>query len=299
MPLFTCNNDQLTMLNILPPGREKALQRLVENNLPEVLDMRFIATEYRTNSGQRIDTLAIDADGAPVIIEYKRNKNDNVINQSLSYLKWLKAQRQEFFQMLMLNQLGKELTDSIRLDWQHPRVVCIAESFSKFDTDTVEVVPLRIDLFKYRHYENGMFSLEMVNGNEQQNGLIEACLSIPVETSLAVINAMKEQAGASHIIRTLFDELRERIMGMDEYIIEKTGKRSVAYRVTKNFAEVLIRKDRLVIDLRPIDYEDPRGLVEKIAEGYVVTMNRRITLTEPGDLDYVFHIVEQSYQNVL
>lgn len=97
----------------------------------------------------------------------------------------------------------------------------------------------------------------------------------------------------------MFDELREKILALDEYIVEKPGRRTIAYRLTKNFCEVLIKKGSLVIDLRPIDYQDPRGLVEKIGEGYTVTMNRRITLADPRDLDYVFGIVEQSYQNIL
>lgn len=297
MPLFANNNDKLLMLNTLPPGKEKALQRLIENNLPEVLDMHFLATEYRT-SGGRIDTLAVDSDGAPVIIEFKRNKNDNVINQALSYLKWLKAQRPEFFLMLMHNRLGNEVAEGIKLDWKNPRIVCIAESFSKFDIDTVELVPLRIGLIKYRRYQNGLFSLEIVAVNEQQQNLVEACQAMPIETNQAIIQAMKNQNGTSDNIRSLFDELREQIMAMDPYIIEKPGKRVVAYRLTKNFAEVLIRKDRLTIDLRPIDYVDPRGLVEKIGEGYTITMNRRITLADPRDLDYAFGIIEQSYKNV-
>ena len=158
---------------------------------------------------------------------------------------------------------------------------------------------MRIDLFKYRHYEEGLFSLEMVAVNEQQKNLVEACQDMPVETNLGIIQAMKNQSSASDTIRLLFDELRERIMGMDEYIIEKPGKRIVAYRLTKNFAEVLIRKDRLGIELRPTDYVDPKCMVEKIAKGYMVTMNRRITLTSPTEIDYVFGIIEQSYQNVL
>ena len=62
---------------------------------------------------------------------------------------------------------------------------------------------------------------------------------------------------------------------------------------------MLIRKDRLVIDLRPIDYQDPLGMVERIAESYTVTLNRRVTLTSASELDYVFGLVEQSYKNVL
>lgn len=298
MPLFASSDNKLNKLNTLLFSREKDLQKLIEGNLPEVLDMHFLASEYRT-AGGRIDTLAVDNDGAPVIIEYKRDRDDKVIIQSLSYLKWLKDQHSEFFELLIRNQLGKDVADSIRLDWKNPRVVCIAESFSKLEIDAIKVVPLRIGLFKYRRYQNGLLSLEMVAVNERQENLVEACQAMSVETNQTIIQAMKDQNGTSDNIRSLFDDLREQIMAMDTYIIEKPGKRVVAFRLTKNFAEVLIRKDRLVIDLRETDYADPRGLVEKIGEGYTVTMNRRITLADPRDLDYVFGIVEQSYQNIL
>jgi hypothetical protein len=62
--------------------------------------------------------------------------------------------------MLMQQKLGKTVADTIKLDWKNPRVICIAESYSKFDIDTVEVVPLRIELYKYRFYDEGIFSLE-------------------------------------------------------------------------------------------------------------------------------------------
>lgn len=294
MPLFKNQNNVLTLINPVKPASEKVLQSLVEDNLKDVLDMHFIASEYHTSNG-RIDTLAVDKDGAPVIIEFKRNQNNNVINQALSYLKWLTAQQAEFFEMLMQKQLPKEVFDNIRLDWKHPRVICIAESFNRFDIDTVEMVPLRIELFKYRMYEGGVLSIDAVT----LQGVSDSEKSIPAETSQSVTIAMMEQSCASHLIRTLFDELRERVMGLDPHIMEKAGKRCIAYRLTKNFAEVLIRKDRLVIDLRPIDYNDSLGIVEKIAEGYTVTLNRRIILTLPTELDYVFGLIEQSYRSIL
>lgn len=298
MPLFKMKDNALSLINAVQARSEKELQRLVEANLKDVLDMHFLASEFMTLNG-RIDTLAIDSQGAPVVIEYKRNQNDNVINQSLSYLKWLTSQRQEFFEMLMQKQLPEDVLENIRLDWKHPRVVCVAESFSRFDIDTVQIVPLRIELFKYRLFEGNMLSIESVTLNEQQNNLFDPNQQASVEATQSVIQAMKEQSESSHLIRTLFDELREKIVAMDQYIIEKPGRRCISYRLTKNFAEVLIRRDRLVIDLRPIDYIDPQGMVERIAESYTVTMNRRVTLTSASELDYVFGLIEQSYQNVL
>lgn len=296
MSLFKNQDGALTLINAVQPQSEKVLQRLIEGNLKDVLDMYFIASEFRTPNG-RIDTLAIDSDGAPVIIEYKRNKNDNVINQALSYLRWLTAQQPEFFEMLMQKHLPREVFENLRLDWKHPRVICIAQSFNKYDTDTVEIIPLRIELFRFRMYESGLLNIEPVTFDEMPG--IGELKHISADNTQSSITANKEQSNASHLVATLFDELRERIMGLDQYVLEKAGKRGFSYRLTKIFVEVLIRKDRLIIVLRPIDYIDPLGMVEKFVEGYTVTLNRRVTMTLPSELDYVFSIVEQSYQNVL
>ena len=53
---------------------EKSLQALFEKHLDKLLGVRFLATEYttgKTHAG-RIDTLGIDENNCPVIIEYKR-----------------------------------------------------------------------------------------------------------------------------------------------------------------------------------------------------------------------------------
>ncbi len=74
---------------------ERSLQRLFESNLEGFLGVRFLASEHRTTSG-RIDTLGIDENFCPVIIEYKRASNENVINQGLFYLDWLMDHRSDF-----------------------------------------------------------------------------------------------------------------------------------------------------------------------------------------------------------
>ena len=300
MPIFNVKEGKLKKLNILSLDKERNLQRLLEANLMEALELRFLETEYVTTSGGRIDTLAVDANGAPVIIEYKRNKNDNVINQSLSYLKWLKTQKQAFFEKMMEDKLGKEAADGIKLDWHNPRVICIAESYSKFDTDTVEVIPLRIELYRYRYYEGDIFSLEPVNISEKPTYAV-ADISVGIEQSQDVSEPSIESlcAKATSSIKSLFDEFRERVQAIDEAISVKPTQLYVAFRLAGNFAEVHIGKNQLKIHLRPIEYDDPKHKVEKIPAGYNWTMDRRIYLNSPEDLDYVIGIVEQSYKNVL
>lgn len=64
---------------------EKSLQSLIEQNLETFLGVRFLASEFSTGRehGGRMDTLGLDENGCPVIIEYKRATNVNVINQGL------------------------------------------------------------------------------------------------------------------------------------------------------------------------------------------------------------------------
>ncbi|MFJ1936742.1 hypothetical protein ACIOGZ_29290 [Kitasatospora sp. NPDC088160] len=70
---------------------ERDLQRLVEANMEEMLGgVRFLATEYSTGPVHRgrIDSLGLDEDGSPVLIEYKRTSSESVLAQGLFYLSW-------------------------------------------------------------------------------------------------------------------------------------------------------------------------------------------------------------------
>ncbi|MGW8969939.1 hypothetical protein [Streptomyces platensis] len=65
---------------------ERNLQTLIETNMETMLGVRFLATEYSTGSRHRgrIDSLGLDENGTPVIVEYKRTRDQNVTNQALS-----------------------------------------------------------------------------------------------------------------------------------------------------------------------------------------------------------------------
>ncbi len=298
MPIF--KNDKkgsLKKLKSIAISKEKEIQTLVENNLLEVLDMHFLATEYTTTFGGRIDTLAVDINGAPVIIEYKKNRSDNIINQGLSYLKWLQAQKVEFFEMIVLKKLGKKLSSEMKIDWKNPRVVCIAESYSKFDIDTVEVIPMRIELFKFRYYEENIFSLEQLGLIEQKSKPITSKVT---SNKTNVDHSVEERLKiASSKIKDIYAELRALIFELDENVVERATSFYVAYRVAKNFAEVHIGKNQLKIHLRPIEYNDSQNKIDKIPDGYQWTMNRRIYLKESKDVAYVMKIIEESYKDII
>ena len=92
---------------------EKSLQKLFENSLEALLGVRFLASEFMTNEGGRMDTLGIDENNSPVVIEYKRSSNENVINQGLFYLDWLMGHRKDFEWLVLRSSVLKPQKSSI------------------------------------------------------------------------------------------------------------------------------------------------------------------------------------------
>lgn len=137
--LFNVSNGSAQELQGTSIAIEKTLQTLIENHLEVFLGVRFLASEHSTGKthGGRIDTLGIDENGSPVIIEYKRAINENVINQGLFYLDWLMDHKGDF-ELLVLKKLGKDIADAI--DWSNPRLLCIASDFTKYDEHAIQQI---------------------------------------------------------------------------------------------------------------------------------------------------------------
>lgn len=141
---------------------EKSLEFLFEHNLEALLGIRFLKSEHSTGPihGGRIDTLGIDENNCPVILEYKRATNQNVINQGLYYLDWLLDHKAEF-QLLVQKRFGVEAADEI--DWTAPRLICIAGDYTKFDHHAVQQISRHIELFQYQRYGDELLLLELLN----------------------------------------------------------------------------------------------------------------------------------------
>jgi hypothetical protein len=160
--LFLLQSGQATELQGSASDLEKPLQTMIEANLQPLLNIRFIASEHSTGKthGGRIDSLGLDENHCPVILEYKRSVGENVINQGLFYLDWLMDHKAEF-KLLVLDKLGAVAADAI--DWSAPRVVCVAADFTKYDNHAVQQIGRNIDLIRYRRFGEDLLLLESVN----------------------------------------------------------------------------------------------------------------------------------------
>ena len=154
-------------------------------------------------------------------------------------------------------------------------------------------------MIRYRYYENNIFSLEPINIDESVSKFISPKVETNNSDDLTEYTVDSLKSKGSPEMQELFELIRERILAIDEQIIEKATSLYIAYKLSNNFAEIYVMKSQIKIHLRPIDYIDPENFVEKISEGYNWTMDRRIYLKSKDQLDYVTGLVEQSYKNVL
>ena len=162
--LFKLNNEIAYELYGESMAIEKSLQTVIENNSENLLGISFLASEYSTGKKHagRIDTLGIDENYSPVILEYKRATNENVINQGLFYLDWLMDHKAEF-ELLVMKKLNTNYADKI--DWQTPRLLCIAGGFTKYDAHAVQQINRNIELYRYKQFEENLFMLDLVNAS--------------------------------------------------------------------------------------------------------------------------------------
>ncbi|MEC8812949.1 MAG: DUF91 domain-containing protein [Pseudomonadota bacterium] len=160
--LFSLQGGQVQELTGSVATLERNLQLQIESSMPAFLGAQFLATEYSTGKTHRvrIDSLGLDENNCPVIIEYKRSKHQNVINQGLFYLDWLLDHKAEF-QWLVMEKLGKEKAETI--EWGGTRLICIAADFTQYDEHAVQQINRNIELMRYRYFGSDLLLLELVN----------------------------------------------------------------------------------------------------------------------------------------
>lgn len=153
---------KLTKLSKSIFSLEKPLQKLFEENLETLLGVRFLRSEYKTTDGQRMDTLGIDENNSPVIIEYKRTRNVSAIIQAVSYLAWLKEHRGDF-EVLVSGKFGKDIANEI--EWNTPRLICVAADFSKSEKNAAKLLAQEmsgsIELVRYCKFGDNSLLLEL------------------------------------------------------------------------------------------------------------------------------------------
>jgi predicted transport protein len=300
--LFRTNGESVTQLEGKSVALEKSLQGLIEKHLNVFLGIRFLATEYSTGKthGGRIDTLGIDENGCPCIIEYKRSSNENVINQGLFYLDWLLDHKGEF-ELLVLKKYGQDVADSI--EWSSPRLLCIAGDFTKYDGHAVQQINRNIELLRYLRFGDELLLLDLVNAVQATDGDDDEPVVVGGKTKPKQKDkTVSEQLGqAGQPLLDLYEEVKANCMGFGDDVQMKTLKLYIAFKRLKNFVSVEVRASAnllvVYVKVDPDSVELKEGFTRDVRSiGHWGTGDLEITLHNRDDLEKALPLLEKSYE---
>jgi predicted transport protein len=302
LKLFRTSSDGVVEISGGAMALEKSLQTLFEVNLEALLGVRFLASEFITNEGGRMDTLGIDENNAPVVIEYKRASNENVINQGLFYLDWLMGHRKDF-EWLVMERLGKEVAQKV--DWPGSRLICVAGDFQKWDEHAVKQMNRTIDLVRYRRYGDDLLLLEQLTATTAKPpiGGVTATIPSPSSGTGKKYKTVSQQIDeAPPALLDLYHAVSDHLQAAGDDVQVKTTDFYIAFRRLKNFACVELRnqlgKVLAYVRIDPATLEMEPGFTRDMRDiNHFGTGDLEITIQSMADLERAKSLFDAAYQN--
>ncbi|NUK21944.1 DUF5655 domain-containing protein [Streptomyces lunaelactis] len=290
LKLFHTTNSGVTEVAPRLADVEADVQDLVEAHMETMLGVRFLASEYVIDcvDGGRIDSLGVDENFAPVVVEYKRGTDAGVINQGLYYMAWLMAHK-DAFRSLVRDRLG--VTAASQVLWSAPRLICVAGDFTRYDAHAVREHRRSIDLVRYRYFGSEHIGLETVASVTGQSGANRR-----VRRRAAGQSPARTQDGAMTELAAAVDEV---LLGLGDGVTRVQRKQYTAYQRLRNFAclippqqtklLVYLKADPKGVDLVPNFTRDVTGL------GHHGTGDLEVQLRTERDLERAQDLFRLSY----
>jgi len=301
--LFRLQDGAVTELNGATVARERNLQKLIEERMEIFLGVRFLASEYATGKTHRgrIDSLGLDENNCPVIVEYKRHSNENIINQGLFYLDWLLDHQAEF-RWLVMEKLGKEVAGSV--EWAGTRLLCIAADFTRYDQHAVQQIPRNIELLRYKLFGEDLLLLELVNTQAASESVPAPGNASPADTVTSKSKNWDKTfagqlAGAETEIQAVYADLHSFTLALGDDVTEKQTRLYVAFRKLKNFVCVVITRNKiaLILKLNPDTVALEAGFSRDVRQiGTWGTGELELTLRNALDLERAKPLLVRAYQ---
>lgn len=282
---------------------ERGLQTLVEKHMERFLGIRLLAHEYRVGREHRgaIDSLGIDENGCPVIIEYKRFNDENVICQGLYYLDWL-LDHQAQFAALAKEKLGEACPGQIEFDGA--RILCIARNFSRYDERAIMQIDRNIELIRYRFFEEDMILLEMLNtsistflgdsgrAQDSETPRPDGCVGMPAPLQ-------KQVRSMTDAVEALYLELLAFAENLGDDATIKFLRRYIAVSRFRNVACIQPMKNliKIWLNLDPAQVILEEGFSRDVTNvGHLGTGNLELDVRDAESLERARPLIELAYE---
>jgi predicted transport protein len=291
--LFQVKGTKLSPLDRVPAKLEREIQRLLEANLETVFGIHLLASEYATGQKHagRIDTLGLDENHTPVIIEYKLSSSVSVVMQALFYLDWLLDHKGDV-EILARKRLGSE----VPVDWTQARIMCVAEKFAPYDLSAISHLGRSAQLVEYKLFTGGLLLIDILGG--AGGGSARGGATSPTQVASYSIDAHLGRARGP--LREIADELRAYLLALGDDVSEGPTREYIAFRTTRNLCCLEIHQEHILLHLTL----DPRlgegcALCTDVTNiGHFGTGNLRVRVSGPEDVPIAKGFIEQAYKQL-
>ncbi|QFQ97415.1 DUF91 domain-containing protein [Streptomyces phaeolivaceus] len=290
LKLFHTTNGGVTEVAPRLAEVEADVQGLVEAHMETMLGVRLLASEYVIDcaDGGRIDSLGLDENGAPVVVEFKRGTAAGVVNQGLYYMAWLMAHR-DAFRHLVRDRLGVSAASQVL--WSAPRLICVAGDFTRYDAHAVREHRRSIDLVRYRFFGRDLIGLETVASVTGRTPTVRR-----PRRGAAGLPPVRAQGGALTKLAEAVDEV---LLGLGDGVSRVQRKQYRAYQRLRNFACVCPpQKTKLLVYLKadPKEVDLIPGFTRDVTEvGHHGTGDLEVQLRSERDVERAVDLFRASW----
>lgn len=300
MPLYQIQNQKVNSIKEKDFLKEKEIHNLIETNLEELFGLQLIDGEFEIE-GYYLDSLAFDINvNSFVIIEYKRDKNNSIVDQGLHYMQLLLTHKADF--VLAYNHKFNKNLQVKDFDWGQIRVMFIARSFTAYQQGATNFQDFPIELWEATRYQKDLFNLNQIKSSKKAESITKL---VKNSTTAQITKEIKTYTLEDNLIKgneqtkELFSKLQREIFEIDDRVQEKPVSWYVGYRIRyQNFCSVSIFKDKLKIYVRALKIDDPKNLFKKVPNKWEwgKTPLWYWDIKNEKDIDYAIPIIRQGYE---
>ncbi len=285
---------------------KKEIQQIIGNdkNMAEMFGLKFIKNELHVKN-RFIDTLAYDEDNKSfVIFEYKKDRNKSVIDQGYTYLSLMLDNRSDF--VLEYNNTKKVYLTKNDFDWSQSRVIFLSPEFTDYQVGATNFKDLPFKLYKITKYKNDEVSIDEIKPTPtapslrslKTGGIIEKVGDeLKVYTLDYHLGRIKDET-----IKERVNELREKILKIDEFINEYYTKYNIVFKTTIAFCSIYCQPKKFWVDvklnkkeLNVNDFKE-KGLDIRPHKDEFWT---HIRIEGDFDLNFLLNLVKKAYKSTL
>lgn len=304
MSLYNINNSKLEPIRKENFHLEKDLQKLTEENLEELFGLKFVATEFQLDS-LRIDTLAYNEEtNSFVIIEYKKIRNNSVIDQGYSYLSLLLNKKADF--VLEFNQKFDKNYRKEDIDFSQSIIMFIAPSFTTYQLKSVEFRDLPFELWKVTKFSNNTVLYDQINVSENKASIKEVSSYLTNPEKGKGISEIKKYTIEDVFIRKpqfrdFYEEIREKIENEFDDVVIKATKLYLVFKVNNKIflsMEPMANSLKFWINIDVGKLNDPEEKTRDVSDkGHHGVGNYEINVKSDDEIYYFMSLIKQAYDD--